>query len=400
MRILLTWELGGGLGHLSILILVARRLRDAGHEILFAVKDTGAARRMLEDGRFTFVPCPRVHGSETKQRFPASYSQILAGAGFADSVSLSGLLHSWENIFGLFDPDVIVIQYAPSALIAARLSGIPCLGLHTGFEDPPDWEPFPSFRPWLGLGRESLLKSDRIILDSINQLRKRHGAAEFSCLWQAMKCDINLLAAFPEFDHYRERRGGRYIGSLFITDDGVDIPWPEGGTFRIFVYLKPGAGTLSVLEKLLRHDASVIAFLSGSDAEVRCSISHERLRISSARVKLSSLLPDMDLSVTHANHGTLSALFLAGVPTILIPTTIEQWMLSSNLERLGVGIAVTRNRLGAEFGPAVERMSTDSAFDSAAARYAEKYAGYDQGRTLDRLAVTIERLPHWVRKKR
>lgn len=334
-----------------------------------------------------------------KKRSPASFSHILAGAGFADSGILFGLVRAWQSLFLLFQPDVLLAQYAPTAQLSARLSGVPCLVLNTGFESPPVTEPFPCFRPWLNLTRDSLLETEQVLLNNCNKICKRLSAPVYSNLQQALKGDISLLAAFPEFDHYQGRTGGRFIGPLFITGDGVDIPWPEGGNSRVFVYLRPGAGTLSVLEKLLCHGASVIAFLPGSDEAVKSSLSHERLRISSDKVKLSPLLPDMKLSVTLANHGTLSALFLAGVPMLMIPTTIEQWMLSSTVERLGIGIGVTRNRLNTEFGPALENLCADTAYRSAAARFAKKYAGYDQGRVLDRLAATIEGLPVWVRNE-
>ncbi len=54
---MLTWELGGGFGHLSILLLVARRLRIRGHEVLFAGKDLAAAYNLLDDEGFRYVQC-------------------------------------------------------------------------------------------------------------------------------------------------------------------------------------------------------------------------------------------------------------------------------------------------------------------------------------------------------
>jgi hypothetical protein len=400
MRILLAWELGGNLGHLSILGLVARRMREAGHDVLFAVKDVATAHHLLDAEGFRYVQCPQAQGGAKRKRDPVGFADILAGAGFADSRVLFGLVRSWQNLFGLYDPDAVLVQYAPSALVAARLSGIPCLGLHTGFEAPPDIEPFPCFRPWLGLSREKLLEAERVVLGTINDIHRLHGSAGFSRLWQAMKCDSNLLATFPEFDHYQGRTGGRYIGSLFLNDDGVDIRWPDGGDFRAFVYVKPDSGTTLILKTLLDRGASVVAFIPCHDGETMHALRHARLRISPARIRLSSLLPDMDLSVTHANHGTLSALFLAGVQMVTIPTSIEQWMLSACVERLGIGIRCTRARLAAEFPQAVERLCAETAFQAEAARRAVLYAGYDQGHVLDRLMSTIERLPEWSRKNR
>ncbi len=384
---------------MSILLLVFRRLRIRGHEVLFAVKDPGSAQHLLAEDGFRFVQCPRAPGNGTVYRDPVSFADILAQAGFADSGVLCGLVRAWQNLFNLYWPDVVVAQYAPTAKISAGLFGIPCLELAYGFESPPDVAPFPCFRPWLNMSKETLLKKEQIILDNINQIRNRDSATRLANLQQAMKSDLTLFATFPEMDNYPGRTGGHFIGPLSITGDGVDIPWPEGGAFRVIAYLNPIRETVSILETLKDRGASVIAIVPGMEESMRRTLSHEHIRIVGTRVKLSPLLTNSDLSVTHANHGTVAALLLAGVPLLMIPTTIERWTLSSAMERLGTGIAVTQNRINADFGTALDNLLSNSAFRSAAGRFATKYADYDQECVLDRLVSTIERLPKWLQNK-
>lgn len=58
-RIILAWELGANYGHLSQLLCVAQQLRNRGHQVLFAIKNTVAAEQLLNDEKFCYVTAPR-----------------------------------------------------------------------------------------------------------------------------------------------------------------------------------------------------------------------------------------------------------------------------------------------------------------------------------------------------
>ena len=57
-RILLTWELGLNLGHLTRLLPVAQRLEADGHIVLVATRDVQAAARVLGPAGIPFVQAP------------------------------------------------------------------------------------------------------------------------------------------------------------------------------------------------------------------------------------------------------------------------------------------------------------------------------------------------------
>jgi UDP:flavonoid glycosyltransferase YjiC (YdhE family) len=262
----------------------------------------------------------------------------------------------------------------------------------SGFESPPDTAPFPCFRPWLRLSEEQLLKKDEAILESVNKVCAVHGAPPFPVLQAAFRSEVTLFATLPELDHYRGRRGGRYIGPLFVVGDGLEEYWPAGGELRIFAYLNVGPEIPSVLEALEASGASVIAIIPGIDDKLLDRFSRGRFRICTAKVKLTHLLPDMDLAVTNANHGTTSIALLAGVPLLCIPITIEQWLLSVNIERLGAGTGIRRDRVADEFSTALDRTLADGCYRESAKKIALKYAGYDRQRVVERVSNTIERL--------
>lgn len=397
-RILLAWELGGNYGHISMLLPIAHRLRQLNHTILFTIKDC-PARQFLDAEGFDYVLSPRLSVPTNRPCQPASFADILAGAGFGDVEDLSGLITAWHDLFDHFQPTVLVAQYAPIAQFAARLLDLPCLQINTGFESPPQRTPFPCFRPYLKLTREHLLAKELVILENVNVIRARRGATPYSSLHDVLKSDLDLLATLPELDHYPGRRTGRFIGPVSVVDDGVDVQWPEADGLRIFVYLRPMPGLESILETLNRMRARVIAVIPGIDDRLSAKFIGKGLHLTESRVKMSSIMPNMDLAITHAGHGTVAAALLAGVPMLAIPTTIEQWLLTRNIERLGIGVGIKRARITEEFPVALQRLHNEPSFREKAKKLAEKYAGYDQHQMVSRVVKTIEGLPEWRASK-
>ena len=399
-RILLAWELGGNYGHISKLLCVARCLRQNGHQVLFVVKNTVTAGQLLDDEKFLYVQTPRSPLRKNRFHKPVSFADILAEAGFGSEEALNGLVRSWQEIFKNMQPDVVVAQYAPVTQFAARLFNIPCISLNIGFECPPDVAPFPCFRPHFRRTRDQLLDREAEILKHINKISSCEGHFSYNHLQDVLKSDINLLATLPELDHYQQRRNGCYTGPISMLEYGVTMRWRTQNSHRIFVYLRPFPGIEAMLNVLAGSGADVIAHIPGIDDKVSAVYTNTSVRISTSMVRLSGLLADMDVAITHAGHGTVCATLLAGVPMLVIPTTIEQSMISSNIDYLGVGIKMKRESLAKVFTVALRKLLADHSYRERAKSVAKKYAEYDQVSVVARIVKTIERLPAWAANRR
>ncbi len=400
MRVLLAWELGENYGHLSRLISIADHLRERGHNVLFVVKNIGAEKQLLDDKGFRYIQSPRSVVRKNSSRPPASFADILSRAGFGSFDVLDGLVRYWREIFNNIQPHVVVAQYAPVAQFSARLFHLPCLSLHTGFECPPLVTPFPCFRPNRKMTRNQLLARELEMLHNINRIcsRQRH----YCCLnlQEILRCDINLLTTLPEFDHYQHRQNKPYIGPISMLDYGETVRWSKRNEPRIFVYLRSFPNIGAVLDVLANSGADIIAHIPNLENRIAANYTSSPVRITSSMIKMSGLLPDMDLAITHAGHGTVCTVLLAGVPLLMIPTTIEQWLMNRNIEHLGMGIGITRKSNREVFKQAMERLITDHLYRERTQKLARKYASYDQEQAITRIANTIERLPAWVAGRR
>ena len=397
MRFLFAWEQGGRLGHLSKMLPIARILRERGHEVLFAVKEVGTAHQFLDEG-FGYIQAPIPIGLKKSRREVASFADVLDETGFGDAAILGGMVRSWQTVFDLYKPDVILSQHAPTVTLAAGLFGIPCLKLSSGFESPPEISPYPCFRPWLKLTRDDLLITEQRLLDNVNQVRMDFGGSSLSLLHQAVRADVSLLATLPELDHYPGRKNGCHIGPLFISDEGESAQWPGLLEQKIFVYLFPGTEISLILETLDKCGAEVIAYIPGLADEMKEKYRTATMSISSGKLNLSGLLPEMTLAINNANLGTVSAMLMSGVPNLCIPTHIEQLMCSCSIERIGAGIGLRRDQLALRFEETLNTMLFEKRYKEKAMEISKKYAGYDQKQVVMRLANTLEQMKSIQRK--
>lgn len=395
-RFLLAWELGGNYGHVEKLAPLAGALKEDGHEVGLAVRDLAICASRLDPQVATLFQAPLDVSPGMRQ--PVSFADILADGGFGSPERLSGLIRGWHGLFDLYRPDAVIAEYAPLAIFAARLAGIPCLHMDTGFAIPPETSPYPCFRPWLKIKKEELQEKEARILSTVNQVRKNYGHAPMRHLFQAVRADLTLLTTVPELDHYPKRRQGRYIGPLMNLDARKILDWPVGQGRRIFTYLRPFPQLEPVLEGLEASGGQVIAVIPGIEPKLSAKYGSS-LSIIDEPISLLHILPQADLVISHASHGLTSAALLAGVPTLAIPTQIEQLLLATAIERLGIGMTVTPQTIRTRFREILKRMLTEKEVASRADEVAAKYAQYDRQTTLNKLVKTIVRLPEIVKNR-
>lgn len=134
--VLLGWELGGGLGHASTLIEVARALADRGHAPVLALKDPVAPRAVLTGVRCPVVPAPVWRNAVPSNFRAATLADVLAIRGYDDPGVLGSLVEGWQGLLHLTRADLVIADYAPTLLLAAS-GAVPAIQLGSGFSIPP-----------------------------------------------------------------------------------------------------------------------------------------------------------------------------------------------------------------------------------------------------------------------
>src|SRR5438445_13046775 len=130
-RILYAWELGTGYGHLGSVLPLAVRLRARGHEVVFARRDLTPPERFLGRRGFALLQAPVWLSERRGLDLPVSYAEMLANFGFLDRAGLTGMVKAWRQLYALVQPDLLVIDHAPTALLAVRGTGSPLVVIAT-----------------------------------------------------------------------------------------------------------------------------------------------------------------------------------------------------------------------------------------------------------------------------
>lgn len=388
-RILIAWELGANYGHLISGLGVAQALRERGHTVAFAVRDTRAATELLSPAGFAFVQAPLSARKTRLSRPPANFSEILLGEGYADPLGLLGQVRAWRSLLELIGPDVIVAEYAPTAMLAAQSVGVPCVALANGFSVPPPVSPLPSIRPWEKIPASRLAYADKAVEASISEVMKSVGSKHSPKLVELYQ--NALLCVFPELDPFAPREGADYIGPISSLPQAITVKWTENSRRRILAYLRPEvAGFSSLMEALSAVDADKLCVIPGLQHEQASRLCNDRLRISTAPIAFDGLLNGADAFVSYGGSGSICQALRAGVPIVIVPCFIEQYLTAKRAEGIGTAVVVETNRSRENFDQALAEVLGDERYRSNARIFAERYVNFDTSQAIERAASAIE----------
>ncbi|QJR12149.1 hypothetical protein DSM104443_03234 [Usitatibacter rugosus] len=334
-RVLCAWEYGGDLGHIQRLTALAVALRDAGHEPALAfsnLQHAGATSR-----GFRCYAAPLTTGVERPNLSPASLASILLDLGFHDGGGIEGPVRAWLSLFELEKPDAIVADYAPVALLAARVAGIPAVTIGSGFSSPPSVHPLPSLRPWQAITEATLRGADEALTASANKALTALGARPLAQASEIFAARDDILCTFEELDPFGPREDAEYLGPLDESVPGEEVTWAGDRRPRVFAYLKPRyPGFMGLLAALEATAGEAIVVAPGLMAPQAQALSKPNVLVVPRAVSLAPVLADCDLCIGHAGLGLTSKALAAGVPMALLPMHLEQFLIARRVEALGV----------------------------------------------------------------
>jgi hypothetical protein len=392
-RLLITWELGGGFGHIVRMRPLAERLCAHGDEVFVATKDVPRTSAALESLPVRCLQAP-LSGCPSLRyiRRPVTLAHILHNAGFDDVDRLAVAAEQWKAIYRDLRPDLIIFDHSPTALLAARAHPAKTAVVGTGFSVPPDDSPLTNLRPWVQSDAEELKRDERRILDVMNRVTTRSNGQVFDRVTQLYHdVDRIFLTTFHELDHYPDRKCARYYGVW--SELGRAAPeWPGGNVKRIFAYLKPFPGLNALLHVLQRDDWSTIIFVD--DRSVLPLGSECRsLRFETQPLDLEAVAKDCDLAILNGTHGATAKFLLHGKPILQIPIYLEQVLLTNTSIRIGASLGATNNR-PEFFEERIARLLADSKYKLAAERFASNYANFQPTQAIAEISDELHHVLH------
>ncbi len=392
-NILLCWELGRALGHAGRLKSLALPLIARGHSVSFVLRDLVHTRRQLADVEVPKFQAPfwqhRVDGLPPGE---ASLADILLSCGWIDAGAVHGLVDGWRALMRATRADLVVCDYAPAAVLAARSLGIPSAAVGAGFTMPPAGQALPPLRDWEPVARERMAASEARVLDSANKVLAQHGAPPLAQACALLMGDLPLLCTWPELDPWRRPAGGtRWHGPNVAPSPGVAPRWPAGAGPKVFAYLNgPHPEHGAMLAALQAAGCRTLCYLPEVAGGASPPYAAEGIAWARGPVDLGLALPECAFAVCHAGESTVSQALLAGRPLLLMPRTAESFLTARRVRELGAGINIDELARPLEWPAIVRSLLDDGRYAEAAQAFAQRHAGFDARLQAEALADALE----------
>lgn len=398
-KVLIAWELGGGLGHVSPLRTIGVELVRRGSEVAIATTagNVELCRQAFAGTGIEVLAAPTLPVSEKRLKYPCTYSDILHDAGYANAENVRLATDQWLELFDLHQPDLILADHSPTALLACCIRPLPKAAIGTGFLCPPDITPLPSLRneipnPHWATGVEQK------VLDSINNALKAHGAKTLERVTELFsRANRVYPLTFPELDHYQDwREQSGYSCSYWQSIGrlpGQLVDWPArneaaNGEPKGFVYLRDHPAESPILKGLAYQQIPTICYSPRMSRNGKEGFTNSSVRISASPIDLGPILRDCEFAVLNGGHGTVCEFLRAGVPMLLLPVMLEQRLTGERIERLRAGISVSNQDLN-EIATGLEKLLCEQRYLQSAKKFAVRHEDYSEEVAVRQLADDI-----------
>lgn len=381
---LFAWELGGGWGHVAPFRRPIEQLLRRGHKVVFAARDVAPLPGLLRGLEVRWFQSPQSVASITPRINPArTYAELLHNVGWGDADELAALVSAWRNLFDAVRPDALVLDHAPTALLAARGTGLRTVLTGTGFVSPPGVDPLPRLLEETNDANRSEVEP-RVLLHARQCCEPAWALASLGQLYG--QADATLLLTYPDLDHFPGRQNGSYFGVWDYGGPAVEPDWPPGER-RVFGYWKPFPGEEALAAGLSERGLSSLLVR----AEPAPFPADKLARFVTQPVRIQSAARQAALAIVHGSFHTTAALLRQGVPMLLIPLTVEQWLLAQRIAALGAGLLAPFDQ-PAELLSRLDAMLATDSFARAAQAAAARLGPIDDDQAVANYVDALERV--------
>jgi UDP:flavonoid glycosyltransferase YjiC (YdhE family) len=395
-RIAFAWEFGGGLGHIQYDLPLAKKLQERGHEVYCIMKHVINAEKILGPHGIKVLQAPAWQVKVNKLENTFSYADTLYNQGYLIEGALLSMVCAWRNLLAVIRPDLLIVDHAPTALIAARGIKLNVALFGTGFFAPPVQNPMPSIIPWVEAPEGLLERSEEKVVETINAVLEEIEAPKLESLSDLFVVDENFLATFQELDHFQDREQVKYWGPVINLPEGDSPKWPETKfSKKIFCYIKSYYPYIEeLLNNLQQVEASIIVFSPNAPKEIKQKFNSPTIKFVQNPLNMKQVCSECDLVVCHAGHGTIAVTLLHGKPLLLLPehNQLEQILIAHHVAKSKVAALVLTRQKKRDYHGAIQRVLSKTQFTEHTRSFAEKYKDFDSESQIRKIADRCEKI--------
>lgn len=321
------WSAGGGAGYTGRGLAAADRL----DERFTCAFGPSAVTRMVAEAGYPVIGTPSPGGPP--ERVPAflPFTDVERVYAVTARYYRRNLVedHLQRDLAAIdaYRPEIVVTDMQPTAVLAARLRGLPVISLaDTDFlsSTPHPW------MPWNEAAPATLLPHPDA-LETLNEVAVGHGLDPVERVTDLLWGEITVVPSSPEVEPAPQpapgRRDAAYVGPLYWDPPGPPFrPARREGTRHVYVTIGSGGmvtehALREVLTALDRPDTTV--FLSAGFAAADWVRGHSNVQIGGF-TGITGPIDWADLVLSHGGYSTVIASLAQGKPQVVLPFMSEQ----------------------------------------------------------------------------
>lgn len=385
-RVLLAWEFGKGNGHAQRLAMIGRRLAAEGFETRYVFQNPAAAQvvgihpsQVTQSPRWPEPDLSRWTPGHQKREATRTLGQTLGVAGFGDAATVLRVAGEWEELVEAIRPDLVIADYAPSAVMAFR-GRVPVIMVGSGYSVPPaDADVFLPFHNWT----DKQLFAEDELLANVNAAQLRLGRKPLDFFVRTMQGDRNLVCTWRLLDPLARVRREPQIGPV-----EPKIPRPDGRKRDlVFAYFHPDLlSRQEIMELLCNLPKPALAVVPGIPPGARRTIVASGAEVSESLADMADLLPRCRAVAHLAGVGVASMALAAGTPQLGLTTHIDSLWTGHAVQWAGAGLS-PRLDSSEDFAKMLRRLIEEPSFAAAALRLATEIAAQYPQSALDTIVA-------------
>lgn len=392
-RVMLAWEGGAGRGHVVTLARVARALSaSAPCDAALGWMDHAGEISPWCDSVFPGVKLPYDRKARKARGAPpaATWAEWLFDCGFGDGAKTARRVAWWLDTFTRRQTGLLIGDYAPCALMAARIMDIPAVAVGTGYGIPPANLPaFPVFLPEYA-EREA---DEAAMVATLNHALGPLGLPPLNHLPEIYARSGEMVRTLPLLDPYRAHRTAPYLPPV------ADYAGMGGGAgHTAFCYFSTTElAQPALVEALETCGLPLCAYIPKAPDGVRERLAAAGMKLETAPVPVAEIAATARVLFNSGQHGMLCLGLAAGIPQVCLPQHLEQLYVARQAEAAGVARVVWPMNAPADAIRDTIRAAWD---DSAAqARARELAADLAPHFTRDDAPLLRQWLEQWLQAK-
>lgn len=345
-RILLAWEGGAGRGHVVTLGRVARAMA--------GVAQCDAALGWMTHAAeiapwctqvFPGVALPYDRAGRAARGAPpnATWADYLHDCGLGDGARLKANVAWWLDTLARRAIDLVVGDYAPCALLAARIAGISALAIGTGYGiPPPGLHQFPVFLPDYA-AREA---DEAAMVATVNAALGPLGLPRLHHLPEIYAGSGAIVRSLPFLDPYAALRDA----AAYLPPVASYVPpGAAGAGTRVFCYLSTTElAHAGLVEALVGCGLPLLCYLPGADPAIVAQLRAAGAEVADGPVPVATIAASARLMLNSGQHGTVCMGLGAGLPQVCIPQHLEQLHVARRLAETGAARVIAPRHAPAE----------------------------------------------------